>query len=764
MSGNARVQPGRDLRLLPSALAGWAGCALAVWLRPSMWWAVLGLGICGLAWWLSRRGRAPTRILIAPALVVSTLLCVIEWAEARREPPELIASAGSEVEVRVVLSQTVVPGARFVRANIIEVAGHAISPAPARVIGDVGQQRIPLGSETSLRGYLTPAKTHEQHAWVLLLRGQLGDTREPPAFLAGADRLREGFLASSLQRSGDAGELLPGLAIGDTSAVDDGLVHAMRQTALAHLVAVSGANAAVVVGLVVGLVRLLGGGVRIQMVAGVVSLVGFVVLVTPEPSILRASVMASVVLISLAWSRPIREIPVLAIAVLGLLAVNPWFATDFAFVLSVLATGGILVASVPLARVFSRVMPEKLAFALALPVAAQVACQPALILLNPVLSTWGVPANVLAAPAAPVATILGMAACLALPVAPVVGEALLWLAWIPSWYISTIGRTLADAPLSTIPWPPGWWGAIALATAGYCLIALVVWRPPRPRLAVAGLGGLAILALALVIAGFALPRAMTALSIPAQWSIAQCDVGQGDALVIRSHGKVVVIDVGRDQRKLSDCLSLLGVDSVEAVVITHFDDDHVGAWREVADRTSQMVVGAPVDPRKASFLEDFARAGLEVIEVSRGHVLHLGYYTLEVVWPESVATIAEGNDSSIVLLARASQECPRCVSGLFLGDIGEVPQQILSGRGGFGAVDVVKVSHHGSADQHHDLYRSLRPSVALIGVGADNTYGHPAPGILSVLEDISSVWRSDQRGVVTVHRDPRSGLVVWSER
>jgi competence protein ComEC len=77
---------------------------------------------------------------------------------------------------------------------------------------------------------------------------------------------------------------------------------------------------------------------------------------------------------------------------------------------------------------------------------------------------------------------------------------------------------------------------------------------------------------------------------------------------------------------------------------------------------------------------------------------------------------------------------------------------------------VVKVSHHGSADQHPALYRLLEARVALIGVGVDNPYGHPAPGILRVLEESSVVIRSDISGTVTLHKNDAGDIVVWSER
>src|SRR5690606_39249834 len=135
--------------------------------------------------------------------------------------------------------------------------------------------------------------------------------------------------------------------------------------------------------------------------------VGFVVLVTPEPSVQRAAVMALAVLVASGSGRPVRGIPVLCLAVLGLLVVDPWLARSFGFVLSVLATGGLLVLAGPLAAAMARWMPRWLAVVIAVPAAAQVACQPVIVLLDAALPTYGVVANILAAPAAPIATVVG---------------------------------------------------------------------------------------------------------------------------------------------------------------------------------------------------------------------------------------------------------------------------------------------------------------------------------------------------------------------
>jgi len=135
-----------------------------------------------------------------------------------------------------------------------------------------------------------------------------------------------------------------------------------------------------------------------------------------------------------------------------------------------------------------------------------------------------------------------------------------------------------------------------------------------------------------------------------------------------------------------------------------------------------------------------------------------------VLWPTLLPLAPSGNDSSIVIEIRADLSCAVCLSGLFLGDLGEQAQRIMQARRPSLPVDVVKVSHHGSGDQYPTLYRALRASVALIGVGAENSYGHPTASILRVLAENSVVIRSDEVGTITLHKNPTGDIVVFSER
>lgn len=758
----------RDLRFLVPALSGWAVAAVGIWFKPGLIWILCLVGLAAVSGTLAR-GRAdhPLAQVSVIAAVGALMVCSVALGALHRDQEGISSVESTEVSVTAKLRETYTPGARSLSVTILSVNGEYLKGGgvPGVLVGADPGERTPCGATLSVRGFLRAAPQHESERWSVIVRGPPHGVRSPGWFLSGADALRQGLIERSAGLSGDGGRLLPGLAIGDTSAVDRGLVQAMRDTSLSHLVAVSGANCAIVVGIVVAVIALCGGGAWSRLVGGAIALAGFVVLVTPEPSIVRASLMAVVVLIFVALGRPLKGIPVLGITVLVILSVNPWMALDFAFALSVLASGGILLLVGPLTDFLSPVMPSWLSVILAVPIAAQIACQPLLIILNPVIPLWAVVANALAAPAAPVATILGMLVCLLGPLLPSLADFLAALAWWPAAFVAFLGRFFSALPLVTLPWTPGIVGAMLMAGVAYGGVLFALWRAPRWPLMRTLSGAVASLSLLAVLVGHTAPRAFASLSIPRDWVVAQCDVGQGDATVVRTGSAVILIDTGKYPEKLATCLALLGISELDLAIISHFDSDHVGAWPEIVNRVDQVWLGPTLEPGHQEIALAFARAGADVVEVRQGNQLAVDDYHLRVVWPSPEGFSDPGNDSSVVVVLEGNPSCSACLSGLFLGDLGEEPQRILMGRESLGQRDFVKVSHHGSADQYEGLYTSLRAQVGLIGVGSDNRYGHPTESALGILRRAgTTAMRSDERGLVTLSVAENGGVSVWSQR
>ncbi len=772
-----------DLRLAVPVVVAWVtvglllstphvlpGTAVALW-AVAVIVAVLALVV---------RGRV--RAVLAGGMVaLAATALLVTVAAARypdRQPAVLVeaADSGRFVTATLMVTQTVQatgpadtsgrrPAMFSAILGSVTLGGRTRSvDVPVTVFADRPGRVLGIGSTVTLSGTLAATDPADEVAFRIFAKRPLRVDADAPWYLDWANRLRGLFRDAAARLPGDGGDLLPGLAIGDTTAVGVPLDAAMKATSLSHLTAVSGANCAVVIALVmlggaaIGLPR----GWRIALSVGI--LLGFVVLVTPEPSVLRAAVMAALVLAALARGRPARGIPTLALASLVLLTSDPWLSRSYGFVLSVLATGGLLLLAAPLTRILSRHLPLWLAAVIAIPLAAQLACQPVLILLNPSLPTYGVLANLLAEPAAPIATVLGLVSCVILPVLPAVGAFVASLAWLPAAWIAAVASLFAGLPGAAIPWAPGWFGVVSIVVVTVLLLVVILVRRGR------GLRRVAAVALALVMsvaggssAGDALNER---LSRPGDWQIAACDVGQGDAVVVRSLGRVALIDAGRDPKLLRRCLDTLGVDRIDLLVLTHWDSDHVGGTSAVFGRVTRAMIG-PSDGSPASVIGDrLAKSGALVSQVSQGDSGQLGELGWEVLWPRArLGSVAPGNDSSVTVRFVGVGTCAAgCLTAIFLGDLGNRPQALLMAANRIGRVDVVKVAHHGSADQNPALYLALRATVGIIGVGIGNGYGHPTAKLLGMLAEAGTLpTRTDLAGMVLMSPLPNGSVRIWTE-
>ena len=577
----------------------------------------------------------------------------------------------------------------------------------------------------------------------------------------------------------DGAQLLPGLTLGDTTSVSESLNMAMRTASLTHLTAVSGANCAIVTACVMALAALAGFPRWLRALSGGLALLGFVMVVGLQPSVVRAAVMAGVVLFAVAFGRRGAGIPMLSFAVCLLLLIFPAWSLAPGFILSVAATAAIVTLAPALAERFVEMAEKKLpskfspslasqrwrylALVLAVPLSAQLVCQPILVLLTPAWPTYGVLANMLTEPAAPVATVLGMVAFVLSPVAPWLAHVVAWLAWVPAQWIALVARTVNQLPFASIPWLAGPWGCVGATIASAGIILAILSRRPRWRRP-------AIVVVALTV-GLATAIALTSslrssLTRPSSWRIAMCDVGQGDAFLIRGFENTrvthtVLVDTGRHPFLVERCLSSLGVGKLDLAVLTHFDQDHAGGAPVVFGKTSTVLISAPQRAGDEWVIRDLAAHGITVVRALAGQQISLGDTTCEILWPApGHPDMQGGNPGSISLRVRTPN-----FSGVFLADLGEDAQDALLAKyPALTGVDILKVAHHGSADQSAQLTTRLHPRLALVSVGRDNGYGHPTAKILRLLTSLgSAIMRTDRQGLVLISSDGNN-LSVWHEK
>lgn len=767
----------RDLRLVPLAVAVWAEALLCIFVPTCSWWVAGGCAAGAVVLMLApRRGLVPRLqgggglAVLLLAVMAATGLTVALALPSRERAAEWSGRV-AEVTATVASSASVGQDGRLwfdAQTTTIGIRDRPVAlSAPVR-IGVEPRDGFDLGAQVRVVGQMQATDGGERSA--LIVFADDSEVVEPASGGFGvAAAFKHAFVERSLRLPEPGAGLLPGLAVGDTRAVTEALNDDMRASGLSHLTAVSGANCAIVVGAIFWLTALCGGGRAARVLISLAGLAGFVVLVTPEPSVIRAAVMAAVGMLTVLLGRPSAGAGMLALCVIGILLADPWLAATPGFALSVAASGALILLAPPLAVGLGGFLPQPVALAVAVPLAAQLACGPIIALFAEQQSLVGVAANLIAAPAAPIATVIGLIACLAAPV-PGVADLLAASAWLPAAWIAATATTTADLPHAQLLLPAGVPSALLVAVVSGAIVIVLLRTPVAARRpsTVRGLlllrrGAATVLVLAVSLGGarMLLDGPLATLAVPEGWSIAACDVGQGDAVLVRSGDSVALIDTGPAPEPLAACLGSLGIAHLDLLVLTHFDLDHVGGTAAVRGRVDTVLHGPIAEEAERRLLRDLADGGARVDEASTGMTGVLGQARWRVVWPRrSSSAFPSGNDASVVMEFDGGG-VPRSI---YLGDLSAAPQRVLLRATRLGRYDVVKVAHHGSADQDPGLYQALEARAALFSVGADNDYGHPRAETLDLLAATGAmVLRTDERGRILLGlRDGE--MHVWAEK
>ncbi|MDQ1631534.1 MAG: competence protein ComEC, partial [Frankiaceae bacterium] len=427
-----------------------------------------------------------------------------------------------------------------------------------------------------------------------------------------------------------------------------------------------------------------------------------------------------------------------------LLLADPDLALAAGFLLSVVATGALLLLAPAWAEAFETRLPRWAAQALAIPLAAQVAVTPIVVVLSGTISLAAVPANLLAAPAVPVATVFGVIAACVSPVSPQLASLAAHLAGWPCVWIAGVAHRFARIPGGSIGWPHSIVGA-ALALVAVVVLVAAIHRRRSRRLLTAVVCGV-------VVAALLVPRTLPTWP-GSDWRMIACDVGQGDALLVRGDNSSppLLVDAGPDPRAVRTCLDRVGVNKLAAVVLSHLHADHVEGLPGVLGHVAVPAVF--VNPLDEPALEGrrvrgwAARVGVPVTTLNLGQRITAGSVEADVLGPVRVlrGTESDPNNDSLVLLARAGG-----LRLLLTGDVEPEGQAELLARG-VPQADVLKLPHHGSAHQDDRFLAASGARVAVASAGRGNVYGHPSPKTLATAtRDGMRAMRTDNDGGVAL--------------
>jgi competence protein ComEC len=576
-------------------------------------------------------------------------------------------------------------------------------------------------------------------------------------------------------RSELSAAIVDAVLIGDRSGLPDEIRTRLQAAGTYHVIAISGGNIAILAGVLVVLFSMTGASGRLVAAATLALLLAYAEIVTAGPSVWRATYVAAAYLIARLLDH--RSTPWQAMALAGAIIaiVAPIDVRNAGFILTFGATAALLEVGrrAPLTAGSNRVLTW-LATSMGTSLAVEAALLPVMAATFSRVTAAGIVLNLVAVPAMAVVQVAGMAA-VAVDRIDAAASLAGWVAHAGATAIVDSARLVEIVPWLTARVPPP---SITLVIAYYAAIAaLVSARTAAIRVAACvGIAAAAVLVVEGVNGGPASREPMLGGTRPTGVRLTMLDVGQGDALVLQSGGRTLMVDTGGSPfgdgsfdigaRVVEPALWGIGITSLDAMLLTHGDPDHIGgATALVADfHPREVWQGIPV-PRAASLSDVLRRAvasGARVSERREGEQFDFGDAHIVVLHPgpPDWERPKVRNDDSVVL-----EVIDHDVTMLLTGDIGSDVEREILPRLAHTKTRILKVAHHGSRTSTSEaLLDAWRPQMALISAGRGNPFGHPAPDVVARLEASgAAIYRTDRDGEITVDTDGASVSVETFE-
>lgn len=570
--------------------------------------------------------------------------------------------------------------------------------AHVRVIGRVSRfENDAYGRSRVLRGELRKVK---------VIRLVSVDEGSPGPLL----RLRNELLASISPATDPARALIAGVACGRSAELRaQPAGDWFSVTGTAHLIAVSGSHLAIVGFVIEGVLQKTRCSRGLQRAILAITLVGYAAFTGASPSAVRACCMVFVTLVVNGAGRRRHGLSALFVTMSIFVLLRPTVLFEMGFQLSC--------ASV-----------------LSVTLCSQLATLPITI---PAFGTFSLIAPLANAVIGPVVSVL-LAVSIVLAPFSLVGPLRTWALAVPMIAARCalfFEQLFAAVPGAYVSVPPD---SMWIYLVPCFLAVLLVWWPrPRARPMAVGLACLMLLA--------AIPYVYWDRFAPP--SVTVLEVGQADAILIRQGGAVALVDCGLDERVVA-ALVRNNVHHIDAVFVTHWDEDHWGGLPAVLEQFSVGTIAVAADALEDAPAEVLNRPGVEYRQVRRGDMVDIGSFCARVMWPfESVD--GEGNEDSLVLLLSYVQE-GKGLRILLTGDAEldqerEFVQEV-------GDIDVLKLGHHGSkVSVDGELLDILKPELSLASAGEGNRYGHPSDACIDAVKEAGGVFACTiEHGDITV--------------
>ena len=478
---------GLDLRLVPTALTGWAITAAGILWHTTGLVVVLTVAVtltAAVGWWSRGRdeGMAGIRAGVLAVAVVGAAFAIsvgLRVDAARHHPiTERYGTVASVVVTPGESSRSLGGNRTMFRGVLRDIDGHEASGRVVVFASAAAFPELSPGRPVGFRAQIGRPTRRDLTVAVLSATG-LPTWGEAATVHRAAQAIRTAFAdAARGALPADQAAMLPALVLGDTSAVSPQTTAEFRASGLTHLTAVSGANVTIVCGAVLLSAGLVGPRVAVMLAA--FALLGFVIVVQPSASVLRAAVMGAVTLLAVVSHRRRQAIPALSATVLLLMITSPELAVDLGFALSVSATAALVVIAPAWSRrLVGRGWPKPLADAVCVAVAAQLVTAPLIAGISGTFSVMSVAANLAVAAIIPPVTVVGTAAAALCPLWPAGADLLIRFTGPEMWWLLRVAHWSASVPGASLAVPSGLLGTVTVAGAGVAMLVLWRWRWTR---------------------------------------------------------------------------------------------------------------------------------------------------------------------------------------------------------------------------------------------------------------------------------------------
>jgi competence protein ComEC len=555
--------------------------------------------------------------------------------------------------------------------------------------------------------------------------------------------------------SKDHAALLKGVLFGEKE-LDNQIRDTFVDSGIAHILAVSGLHVGFLISFVFYITKLFKASNSIRFTIMTLVLIFYIFITGGSASVIRASIMAWIYLVSKIISKRYDGISAISLAGLIILIPNPLLLFTASFQFSFLAALSIVLFYPILLEYLLKIkyIPSLVLKLMAVTFSAQIGTLPVSLFHFHQVSIISLITNLFIIPSLGILLLTAIMAISFYFIVPLIGRYLFFLSGFVFQWIIEIAKIFSAIPFSSISIPPFTWQVIILYI--FLCFFLGGYIPLQIKRVKIASYYIAFLLLLISLVNFLLPTPLRVTFL---------DVNQGDCTLIETpNNKNILIDGGgypdyQGDRKISQDVLLptlysKRITKLDFVIVTHPHDDHIKGIEELIGKIPIKAVGIyEMDHEYMNnFLENCRKNNIQILRLTEGNLIEIEKeIVMEVLSPGNDAIIIDEqrdiNNSSIVIRMDYYKS-----SFLFTGDIeNEIENKLIEDQKDINT-DVLKVSHHGSNTSSSENFLKLaEPSISVISVGENNNFGHPNLKTIEQLRSIpSNIYRTDENGAIEI--------------